>query len=108
MNRKGQALVEFVIILPIFLLIVLSAIDFGNILHNKYRLENSLDYVMELQKQDKNAEITKFINNEKLEFSYNSSTKKVLLRKKIKTSAPGLNLIFKDPYYIEAEGIVYE
>lgn len=108
MSRRGQALVEFIIILPIFLLIVLSAIDFGNILYQKYRLENSLDYVMELQSQDKEMEIAKYINSEKLVFDYDSNTNKVTLKKRITTFAPGLNLIFKDPYYIETEGIVYE
>jgi len=39
-NNKGQALVEFIIILPIFLLLIISIIDFGNIISKKYSLEN--------------------------------------------------------------------
>ena len=30
-NSKGQALVEFIIVLPILLLIIMAIIDFGNI-----------------------------------------------------------------------------
>ena len=31
MNRKGQALIEFVLILPVFLMILFLVIDFGTI-----------------------------------------------------------------------------
>ena len=39
MNRKGQALVEFVLILPVFIFILFVIVDFGNILSNKNKLE---------------------------------------------------------------------
>ena len=39
MNRKGQALVEFVLILPILIFIVLSIIDIGRIMIMKNHLE---------------------------------------------------------------------
>ena len=39
-NKKGQALVEFVIILPIFILLVFCLIDFGRIISIKNDLEN--------------------------------------------------------------------
>ena len=46
MNRKGQALVEFVLILPIFILILFAVVDFGMILSKKSELENiSVDIV---------------------------------------------------------------
>ena len=47
-DRKGQALVEFVIILPILLLVVISMIDFGNLLYQKYQLEQDLEYISDL------------------------------------------------------------
>ena len=40
MNRKGQALVEFVLILPVFLMILFTIVDFGNLLHSKTELQN--------------------------------------------------------------------
>ena len=40
---SGQALVEFIIIVPILLLILMGIVDFGNIIYQKYRLEGSLD-----------------------------------------------------------------
>ena len=41
MNRKGQALIEFVLILPIFILILFATVDFGLILSKKNELENT-------------------------------------------------------------------
>ena len=51
MNRKGQALVEFVLILPIFIMILFSIVDFGMIFNKKNELENiSVDVVNMLNK----------------------------------------------------------
>ena len=36
MNKKGQALVEFILILPVLLLILMAMIDIGNIFLKKY------------------------------------------------------------------------
>ena len=41
MNRSGQALVEFVLILPIFLFILFIIVDFGIIFSAKNSLENN-------------------------------------------------------------------
>lgn len=40
MNKKGQALIEFVLILPIFLMILFVIVDFGNLLYSKNKLQN--------------------------------------------------------------------
>ena len=39
MNKKGQALVEFILILPVLLLIAMAMIDIGNIFLKKYDLK---------------------------------------------------------------------
>ena len=60
MNRKGQALIEFVLILPVFLLILFVIVDFGNIFHSKYELQNSsTDIVRLVQKGSDEYEILK-------------------------------------------------
>ena len=47
MNNKGQALVEFVLILPVFLFIVMIVYDFGMIFNSRNQLlSNSNDIVM--------------------------------------------------------------
>ena len=53
MNRKGQALVEFVLILPIFIMILFVVVDFGMILNKKNELENvSVDVVNMLKNKN--------------------------------------------------------
>lgn len=39
-RKKGQALVEFALVLPIFLIVVFGIIDFGRILHSWASLNN--------------------------------------------------------------------
>ena len=56
MNRKGQALVEFVLILPVFILILFAIVDFGTILSKKNELEND--------SMDIDEEVETTINNE--------------------------------------------
>ena len=54
MNRKGQALVEFVLILPIFIMILFSIVDFGIIFNKKNELENiSIDIINLLNNNNK-------------------------------------------------------
>ena len=53
MNKKrGQALVEFVIILPIFLFFLFAIIDFGKIISLKNQLESEMDEIIEEYKND--------------------------------------------------------
>lgn len=47
LNNKGQTLVMFVILLPIFLLIITLVYDFGNALYEKERLDNTNYMVIE-------------------------------------------------------------
>ena len=53
MNRRGQALVEFILILPIFIMLMFVIIDFGMVFNEKNKLEN------------KSMEIIEFINQRK-------------------------------------------
>ena len=65
MNRKGQALVEFVLILPIFIMILFSIVDFGMIFNKKNELENiSVDIINLLNNNNKIEEIQKEYHKE--------------------------------------------
>ena len=52
-KKRGQALVEFVIILPIFVFMVLAIIDIGKILFMRNELENELSDVIDLYRNQK-------------------------------------------------------
>ena len=67
MNRKGQALVEFVLILPIFILMLFAIVDFGMILSKKNELENiSVDVTAMIKNSDNIDDIKIYILRLKL------------------------------------------
>lgn len=103
MFKKGQALVEFIIILPVFLLLVLGVIDMGNIIISKIEMEKDLSNVVSLYQNDvKEEEIMKkleFKQDElEIEIVNSNDYTKIGLVKKINIITPGLNLILKNPY----------
>lgn len=108
MNRKGQALVEFILILPIFLLILFAIVDFGNLLYTKSNLENaSTDIILmikngseidSIEEQYKNLNITKN--------TYEDDYYKVILKKEIDIITPFLDKILGDPSVVTVERII--
>lgn len=114
MNKKGQALVEFVIILPILLCILFAMIDFGIIIYNKSRLESKINDVVDMiNNNEKSDIIMKFINEDtNKKTTYNVITKdkyiEVNLSSSINIITPGLNIILDNPYKIEAKRVIYE
>jgi len=114
MNKKGQALVEFVIVLPILLCLVFSVIDFGLIIYNKSKLENKLnDVVNMIQNNESDKNIKEFINKDSgKKVTYRITTddnyKTVKLFTTVDIITPGLNIIIDNPYKIEVKRVIYE
>ncbi len=108
MKNKGQALVEFIIILPVLLLLILGAIDFGNILYKEYTLENDLDYVVELVRQNKMTEVDYYVKQKELtkNIETKSTTTTITLSKKVVVNTPGLNRILGKSYQIKASRVI--
>ena len=112
MNKRGQALVEFVLIVPILIMILFCMIDFGKILYSRINLESKIDKVISLYEEEKTYdEIKKIINkddkvnikitnkdNEYVEFS---------LSKEIEIITPGLNAILDNPFENKITRVVY-
>lgn len=112
MNKRGQALVEFVLIVPILIMILFCMIDFGKILYSRINLESKIDKVISLYEEEKTYdEIKKIINkddkvnikitnkdNEYVEFS---------LSKEIEIITPGLNAILDNPFENTITRVVY-
>ena len=100
-NSKGQALVEFVIVVPILIFVMMAMIDIGNIVIHKIRLEDNLNTIVSLY-QDKNfSAIQNIAANSNFNFSYDS-------KQNIKILTPFLNLIIGNNYTIETKRIIYE
>lgn len=107
-KNSGQALVEFVIILPIILVILLYIIEFGRITLKKYDLESNMELITELYKDKKQEEMNNYINtnNLKIEITKKDELTTITLKKNIKTNMPLINKILGNN--IETKRTIYE
>ena len=108
-NNKGQALIEFIIILPIFLILIISLIDLGNIFMKKSSLENNLDTIVTMYKEDKTDEIKDYAlkNNLDVAISNDDKFKKFTIKKSIKLTSPMLIVALGKDYKIATEKDIY-
>ena len=108
-NNKGQALVEFIIVLPILLLIIMAIIDLGNIFVKKYSMENHIDSVYNLYIEDKNESIDNYVKKYDLNINYEVEEKFLVinLSKTININTPILNNILGKKYKVEVSRAIY-
>lgn len=108
MNRKGQTLVEFVLILPILIFILFSVFDFGMILNKKNELENSSVDIANMIRN--NESIDKIRNNYPditIDIHEDDKYTVITLSTLVDIMTPGLNLVLGDPYKVEVERTIY-
>ncbi|MDO4962587.1 MAG: TadE/TadG family type IV pilus assembly protein [bacterium] len=106
-NNKGQALVEFIIVLPLLLLIIMSIIDFGNIITKKYSLQNELDVISDMYLDHK--DVAGYVRSENIDISITKEDDitTIKLDKNISIISPILNIVFGKNYLIEVEKSIY-
>lgn len=112
LNKKGQALVEFIIILPVFIFLVFGLIDFGKIIYIKNELTILLPDIEEMYKKNNaEEEITKMIkkNNKDNVLDIKLDEKYITFKisRDLNIITPGLNKIIGNPYKI-SEALVIE
>ena len=109
-NNKGQALIEFVIVLPILLLIIMAIIDFGNIFSKKYSLENDLDVISNMYKEQDYDSINNYVKVKNISINYEREDSFIIinLNKNIKINTPILNNILGKNYKISTSKAIYE
>ena len=109
MNNKGQALVEFILIIPIFMFILLAIIDISNIVTNKYKLEDNLNVVVELYQNNDKVELSNYVNKENITVDYEKNNKytKIIAKKIVSIKTPGLNNILGKQKEIDATRTIY-
>lgn len=110
MNRKGQALVEFVLIMPIFIFILFIIVDFGTIFNNKSNLSSISDDIIEMYKNGDDIEkIRSVYKDVKIDCgSYNDKYVKISIEKDVNLITPGMNRILDDPFVIKIERVINE
>ncbi|MDO4369403.1 MAG: pilus assembly protein [bacterium] len=104
-KNKGQALVEFVIILPIVLMFIFVIIDFSNVFYQKNHLENQINEVVTYKKAGKDNSFIKEKLDDNIQISYtmNNNLLEITLKKKIKLITPLSDVVVKNPFTIKTE-----
>ena len=111
MKRNGQALVEFIIVMPIMLFILLAIVDFGNYSYNKNKIEGLLNNVNSMYLNNKSIDdikdyITKNDNNIVISITEENEYITLKLSKVYDFLTPGMDKIIKDNN-ITVERVVY-
>ena len=107
MNKKGQALVEFVLILPVFLIILLVIVDFGNLLYSKNKLENDSADMLRIIKNETIMSLEEEYPGIKVEINeYKYNYQNIVFTKKIDINTPLLDRILGNPCLITTERII--
>lgn len=101
MNNKGQALVEFIIILPVFILIMLVVFDYARIMQTKIELESVMEDVTtnDNYNLDKNIVLSTKNNNEYIDYT---------LTKNVKLTSPILVVILDKDYKVQTKRSIHE
>ena len=107
--KKGQALVEFIIILPILLFMLLGVIDLGRIFYLRINLEEQIGEVIELDQEGKSLEEIKKVLDKDVEIEKKSDQEYInyTLEVKVDIITPGLNLIFDNPYNLKVSRSIF-
>lgn len=108
-SDKGQALVEFVIILPVALILLFCVIDFGRVISVKSDLENvASDAITFYQDGRTQEDITRIINKNDVSIIVDEQGEytSIKVSKKIKPITPGLSYIVKDVFDININRVI--
>lgn len=94
-DNKGQALIEFVMILPVILLILMYIIEFGRITLKKHELESNMDLIIDLYEDKKQPELNTYLENNNITINYRKQNEltTIEISKNIKSNVPLINRI---------------
>ena len=104
MNKKGQALVEFVLILPLFIFLIFAVVDFGVIFNAKNSLENdSFEIVLMVKNGDNIEDIKNKYPEHLIKIENEDEYYNIKIEYDVNLITPGFNRLFGDPYRISVE-----
>ena len=104
MNNKGQALVEFVLILPIFIFLLFAVYDFGMIFSTKNNLESTSSDIISLYKEGKDiTELSNMYRDLNIVIDNEDDYVKITVKDSLKLITPGFNRVFGNPYQLKVE-----
>ena len=108
-DNRGQALVEFILVIPVLIFILLGIVDVGNIIIGKYKLENNLNTIVELYQNNQSDDLSNYISKNDLVVEYNVESKytTIVVSDKVIIRTPGLNNILGKKMPIETSRTIY-
>lgn len=109
-NQKGQALIEFLMLLPVLFFIIMAVFDFGNILYHRYKLENKMDSIVDLYANGEQEKLEEYLNKNHLVLTTDKEERYLTLsvREEISIYTPGLGMVLGSPCKIDASKTIYE
>lgn len=109
MKNKGQALVEFILVVPILLILIFGIIDVGRVIYAKNNLENKASDAALLYKNGKSInEIENELDDDiKISVTQEEDKFTIILKKSIEPITPGVYKIMKDAFDIETKRVIY-
>lgn len=109
-NKRGQALVEFIIVLPVLVYIILIMIDVLVIFNNKTNLEGRMDEVVYLYKNNRSSEINEYLNKDLKNVKYSTKSDGKYTYIDVNMSyefmTPGISNILGNKYDIKCERVI--
>lgn len=101
MNKKGQALIEFIIILPVFLMLLLAVFDYVKIIQTRMNLESEMENYTLVEDYSLDDDIT-------IEETVDDGVKTYTLSKKVDIMSPILSPIISTSYNVKVSRSIYE
>ena len=108
-NQKGQALVEFIIILPVTLMLIFCVIDFARVISLRSDLESitqdaTILYQSGKTKEDIERELD--LDGADLNVLIEGEYVDIKTSKEIKPITPGFSYILKDVFNVEVNRVI--
>lgn len=110
-NNKGQALVEFIIIMPILIMLFVSIFDMGIIMLNKYKLENELDTIISYYNNNDEDVMNAYASSKDISIykqRKNNNMINIKISYDLELNTPLIKKIMGDNFKIETDRTIYE
>lgn len=108
-NNKAQALVEFVLLLPVIIMVLFIVIDFASVFYKKNHLEGILDDVVVMVENGfTKEEIVKSIDDPSINYTIKigEKTATITLEQKIDFITPFSGSVFKNNFKINTKRVI--
>ena len=109
MSKRGQALTEFVLVLPVILIILLVIFNISYVYIEKYNLESDMETITDMYKNGDMKSLGAYTAKEDLRFNEKKTGNLTELKvsKNILISAPILNQVLGKDFKIETSKTIY-